>query len=59
MADDENSDFVGNARGTESIVTEMVERCERLGMIAWFCCRWEQPEARTHYLTILWARRDS
>jgi hypothetical protein len=38
----------GQRRGTESIVAEMVERRERMGVIAWFCCRWEQPEARTH-----------
>ena len=48
IADDENSDFVANRRGTESIVAEMVERRERMGVIAWFCCRWEQPKARIH-----------
>jgi len=37
----------GQRRGTESIVAEMVERRERMGVIAWFCCHWEQPEART------------
>jgi hypothetical protein len=41
----------GQRRGTESIVAEMVERSERMGVIAWFCCRWEQPEARTHQKT--------
>jgi hypothetical protein len=41
----------GQRRGTESIVAEMVERCERMGALAWFCCRWEQPEARTYQKT--------
>jgi hypothetical protein len=41
----------GQRCGTESIVAEMVERRERMGVIAWFCCRWEQPEARTHQKT--------
>jgi hypothetical protein len=41
----------GQRRGTESIVAEMVERRERMGVIAWFCCRWEQSEARTHQKT--------
>jgi hypothetical protein len=41
----------GQRRGTESIIAEMVERCERMGVIAWFCCHWEQPEARTRQKT--------
>jgi len=30
--------------GKSAIVAEMVERRERMGVIAWFCCRWEQPD---------------
>ena len=41
----------GQRRGTESIVAEMVERRERMGVTAWFCSRREQPEARTHQKT--------
>jgi hypothetical protein len=41
----------GQRRGTESIVAEMVERRERMGVIAWFCSRLEQPKARTHQKT--------
>jgi WD40 repeat protein len=30
--------------GKSAIVAEMVEHCEKMGVIAWFCCRWEQPD---------------
>jgi Domain of unknown function (DUF4062)/AAA ATPase domain len=30
--------------GKSAIVAEMVERREKMGVIAWFCCRWEQPD---------------
>jgi WD40 repeat protein len=30
--------------GKSAIVAEMVEHREKMGVIAWFCCRWEQPD---------------
>jgi len=30
--------------GKSAIVAKMVERRENMGVIAWFCCRWEQPD---------------
>jgi hypothetical protein len=30
--------------GKSAIIAEMVERREKMGVIAWFCCRWEQPD---------------
>jgi hypothetical protein len=30
--------------GKSAFVAEMVERREKMGVIAWFCCRWEQPD---------------
>jgi hypothetical protein len=47
MADDENSNFVGQRRGTESIVAEMVERCEdggdRLVLLSLRAARGKDP----------------
>jgi hypothetical protein len=30
--------------GKSAIIAEMVERREKMGVTAWFCCRWEQPD---------------